>query len=677
MMQQMEDLFETQFESQIETYHTLAHEWLCSFRELAKKLRDITSSTEGDFLEVGSSLQNYYFKAEEISKKASSIAGLMSGGEIEHAIDGLGNILDELNHHMSHLQKKSSMYSSNMENLLELLHNAIKLIEQFRKIVNFLSMLGISTRIESSHLGKSDAGFKTLAVDIKKLAKLIDSKSSNIEEQSETMSGLIKQTKAKLLEMRNRQNQQAMIILSSARKSLEILNNLHENSSQVAKSISDQSENISRNIGEVVTSSQFHDITRQQIEHVSEALEELSDELNPHQGNHSNEDEQYWRELIGVTGNILDIQRSQLYHSDNEFSTAVNNIINNLQGISASVSNMSAETTRLSGATSEEGSSILRKIEEGVTSIISLLNENINTSQELSSAVSMVAGKVSELTGFVSDIDDISSEIELIALNARVKAAHTGSKGAALGVLAESLQKLSIEAHSRTLVVSSELSKIVDTSSSLNQDIIEELNNRDSGVKTMVDGLEGLLKSLRDVNSHIFQLLKEVDKSGKALSADIRKFTTKINVHNEVSSVINPVLKQLDNIISESREMVPAYEAKDFKRLKALSNRYTMDSERHIHKSVDVPYKVDKDYTKTNFNSKYSDNDNIDLFDTVTDDDNIELFDNSANDIQLWDDGVELFGGEEESSYKEEVDMQPNDNIELFDEDFGDNVDLF
>ncbi|HIJ94804.1 MAG TPA: hypothetical protein HPP94_03490 [Desulfuromonadales bacterium] len=71
-----------------------------------------------------------------------------------------------------------------------------------------------------------------------------------------------------------------------------------------------------------------------------------------------------------------------------------------------------------------------------------------------------VAQTICDIAIFVTDIETIGSEIDLIALNAQIMAAHTGSEGAALCVLAEAIKRLSDEAIHQTDSVASILKKI-------------------------------------------------------------------------------------------------------------------------------------------------------------------------------------------------------------------------
>src|SRR5208283_4753963 len=59
-----------------------ANGWPDALRALGRDLESLGKSTEGEFLAIGEKLQVFYQRAGEISKIASSVAGLMSGEEL-------------------------------------------------------------------------------------------------------------------------------------------------------------------------------------------------------------------------------------------------------------------------------------------------------------------------------------------------------------------------------------------------------------------------------------------------------------------------------------------------------------------------------------------------------------------------------------------------------------------
>lgn len=650
----------------ISSLEMTGYSWIKKMKEIGGELHEIATSSETEFLSIGERLQEFYVYADEISRKSSSAAGLMVGKDIEKSIDSFKTMLDQMTVHISQIEEESASCAKTLQYLERLLAGFDKILEGFRKIVNLLHMLGVSIRIESAHLTGNDAGFRNLAGDIKKLAKLIFSKADNIEQQSEFMFNLIARTNSNLEDMRTRQHSQMGAILRNARDGLESLTLLHSNSSAAAKTISAKSGKITENIGEVVMSMQFHDITRQQIEHVKESLDELSEKLLEATKTNSGYSFEEWEELISLIGNVCDLQVAQIKHSRKELNSAVNNITKNLSGIATNVSDMSKEITRTAGNTNEAGNSFLARINNEVSSIIQLLKSNAQANRELSATMISVAERVGNLSVFVNDIDEISSEIELIALNARIKAARPGIKGETLGVLAEALQKLSLEAHSRTITFSDSLTDLVKIARELSDNFNKKMVKRDTEIMKVLNNLESLLKILQQVNERIFSLLSVIDKTGQKLSGEVEECVSSITVHEEIEEILNKSIEDLDIIVQKSYSLVP--KAKTSKEvLKTLADRYTMGSEREVHKSMAAPsaMKKSEDYGDVDLFGD-DESDNIQLF---GDDDGIDLFGDDSG-VDLFDDG---------SSADDNVDVEIFDDLDTpeEDEDLGDNIELF
>ncbi len=643
------------------------YSWIKKLKEIGDELHEVATSSETEFLAIGEKLQEFYVYADEISRKSSSAAGLMVGKDIEKSIEGFKTMLDQMTVHISQIEEESATCAKTLQYLERLLAGFDKILEGFRKIVNFLHMLGVSIRIESAHLVGNDAGFRNLAGDIKKLAKLIFSKADNIEQQSEFMFNLIAGTNTNLEDMRTRQHSQMGAILKNARDGLESLTMLHSNSSAAAKKISSKSGKITDNIGEVVMSMQFHDITRQQIEHVKESLDELCEKLLEATKTHNSQSSEEWEYLISLVGNVCDLQVAQIKNSRQELNNAVKNITRNLSGIATNVSDMSKEITKTAGNTNESGNSFLARINNEVSSIIQLLKSNAQANRELSATMISVAERVGNLSVFVNDIDEISSEIELIALNARIKAARPGIKGETLGVLAEALQKLSLEAHSRTIIFSDSLTDLVKIAQELSDNFNKKMVKRDNEVMKVLNNLESLLKILQQVNERIFSLLSVIDNTGQKLSGEVEECVASITVHEMMEEVLNKSIEALEVVVQKSYSMVP--KAKTSKEvLKALADRYTMGSEREVHKSLATPGAM----------KAKDDLDDVELF---GDDggDTVELF-GDIDGIDLFgdDDGVELFGDEPDNS-GDDVGVEIFDDLDTpeEDEDLGDNIELF
>ncbi len=681
--------------------------WMELLEKYSSDIDSVNKSTENEFLSIGSKLMELSSMADKMSGECSSAVNLIAGQEMINSIEGLGNLSDSMERYLKDSDIDLQKSSKNLEHIKHMLDSICKPMEGFKKIVKVLKMMAISTRIESARLGRSDAGFNTLADDIKKLAARIATKSSDITEQSKVMSDIIGETMSGVVMLETEQHKQIINILNNVRTSLSSLQDMNINSSSAANNILLQSQNICTNIGEVVMSIQFHDITRQQIEHVVSALNDARKWIKEEIQNRGRSGE----EFTGRIRYICELQRAQLAYSLKEFVEAVNRIKENLQDIDKHITAMSEEIKSTVGDIDRTGSSFLGDIEKGLNSVISSLLKSEDTHRNVSNSMSSGAAKVKQMCSFAGDIEQTGKEIELIALNARIKATHIGESGAAMGAIAEAIQQLSLDSRSQTVSVLDFLNNISEASEHLSKNTFE-VNKEYNDIDNMVRELKALVNSLRKMNENIIVLMTHLNTSSKDLSFHIEKTVKEINVHSRVSSVINNILKELDGLVTQAKKLESPSTSgrKDF--LKDLEVRYTMDSERKIHLSKvshskpemskvsyknipsklsvksrplqkNTPVRTDRSLPDKKIELAHQ-ADNVELFGESDSSigDNVELFGESDSSIG---DNVELFG-ESDSSMGDNVelfgesDSSMGDNVELFgesDSSMGDNVELF
>lgn len=125
----------------------------------------------------------------------------------------------------------------------------------------------------------NEIGFNILSDNVKKCAKLIDTKSSDIMDHSKSLNILVQRAIPRIQELLNQQQNSVVNMLKDAHASLESLTSLNRKSSEISVRIATRSSGIYQNISDVVTSLQFHDITRQRIEHIGKTLACLQERL--------------------------------------------------------------------------------------------------------------------------------------------------------------------------------------------------------------------------------------------------------------------------------------------------------------------------------------------------------------------------------------------------------------
>jgi methyl-accepting chemotaxis protein len=328
---------------------------------------------------------------------------------------------------------------------------------------------------------------------------------------------------------------------------------------------------------------QAHDITRQQVEHIVEALERLNANISAIRDDA--QDLQEGRSLVVETGDVCELQSAQLRHASSEFHAATCSIVDNLRDVARKQAQMTDETRAVAGIGDTAGHSFIEGMSQGMSNVSTVLANCAQVNREMSDTMKSVASTIGEIAGFVTDIEDIGMEIDLIALNAQIKAAHTGREGAALGVLAEAIKRLSLDAVTQTEAVSQTLTRVNEVTEHLFNEAEEDNVQTGSRIKVMEAESREILDELGGMNADLFAMLSGLNDKVRDLADDIDQSTAGIDVHENTARMAKEVVAVLDRIVANARELEPA--STEFKEnLRHMEERYTMQSERNIHAAI-------------------------------------------------------------------------------------------
>jgi len=595
--------------------------WCAELLPSIDALKKLAGTTEDEFLRIGAQMQDFYQRSQEITTTANQLVDTVSGTQARMVIERLRQMMGDMEAYLSSIRSQSRENCDILERVLELLSRLSEPLEGFQKMYKVLRMLSTSTKIESSRLGELGLGFQTLAMDVEKLSHMVNEKSAGILGDRQMLFSMISENLHTVRNSEASQGAELSTTLAGASNTLEELISVNDRCTSFAALVSSISGEVSGNISEVVSSLQMHDMTRQQVEHIVEAMEGLASRLQD--SGATARDDGGRRKLIIETGDVCELQSAQLRHAASELCGAVRSIVENLRDVAGKQTRMTSETQNTAGITdSATGSSFVGTISNGMAAVTSVLARCALSDQEMSETLKRVADTMQEVTGFVTDIEDIGSEIDLIALNSQVKAAHTGREGAALGVLAEAIKRLSVDAVIQTAAVSEALLQINHLTGDLFGEATQKQEHLGAKITVMEEETEQILASLGAMNSELVSLLAGLNHRVKTLTEKIETATGNMDVHERVSSLTEEVMACLDRIVREARELEPA--STEFKdNLRHMEEHYTMQSERQIHEVIarkrGIPVTsaapdaiVAKDTAGGDGNSEFGDN--VDLF---------------------------------------------------------------
>lgn len=583
--------------------------WFDSINSVIDNLEAISGSTENDFLRIGKELNRYKGEIDTILAEALRISNIFTGDRIKESSEKMELYLTELTGYMNSSGKGQEENISVLNNVTSFLETADNELSGFKKIIKTLKMLSISTQIEAARMGSNDAGFNALADDVEKLSENINDKTSSIHNDTIQLKTFITSVIANNIQLGVRQSQQTKESTEQISEQLNFLNEKNRESAETALQISSNGEGIKKELNEIVRAIQFHDITHQQLEHVITSLNDLKEKSN-----YSFSDEEEVIKHAALLRDILKLESHQLNGSVEKFSEAVMTIKNELLSLLTNVGIISDETSKFLSSNSK-GENFLDNMSTSLEHTIEIINDNNKISEELLESMNSVSETVKKLSDYVKLIEEIGEEVELIALNASVKAAHTGNEGAALGVIADAIQKLSSDALEQTRIVANPLKEISVLAETLKLDTIKE---GESKIDFIATELSGLLKNIKHESETIIASINNIGSSFEKLHRDIELNINEFNIEKKVATVVNNVTRELLSISDAISNLIGRETYSDNEDiLEKLEKRYTMLSEREIHHSFKTGKTISKKNQAKQEVYSYSDEnlgDNVELF---------------------------------------------------------------
>jgi len=555
-------------------------EWINSMELMAQELTALNKSTEEDFLALGAQLNHLSGLARNVTATARDAVSLITDRQIVEATEALQRIFHVTGDYLSRTRQGLAGSYKNLSTILEDLTAIHEPLSRFKKTVKHLRIFGVSIKIESARIGENDNGFHNLASDVENLSSVIAEKTAQIMKEADPLYGAIDRALSRFLHEEAEEHDKATVILEQIRGNLSSLDNRQTLSSGTIRKIEDKSGEIGSDIGEIVTSLQFHDITRQQIDHVREGFEELKTRLR-----RAAVGEVEDASGLSIISSACMLHAKQLSGSHLQLLSAAERVIKKLREIEGKVYDISREIANLLKIADGSEDTFLSEVKEGVSSVMSSLKENARANGELKRGIGSVAQAVNAMTAFVEEIEDIGLEIELIALNASVRAAHTGSEGQSLGVLAEAIRNLSENTHANTTFVSDSLKKIGAMAKDLGAVTGESGDGRVPEVEKMAGDMRLLLDVFEGMNSRIIPLYTSLGAQAGTLGEGIGQTIGGITILERVDTMLRRVITALEAISSQAKEFFPASEGKEQEEyLREMEGLYTMEREREIQR---------------------------------------------------------------------------------------------
>ena len=572
--------------------------WQDYLQDATRILDELAANSEGEFIRLGEKLQDFYFRTRKLSDLSSQVAGCLAEDALKQHEEGLRTVFALVQ--KQHEQSGKGMFV--LSSLLKRFDSIGDQLGQFDPIVRNLNVLCNFIKIESARLGRQETGFTALGDEVRNLASNVSEKSNELKTYSGNLAASISYGLGQMTEFENKQRGFARLILDQAVQNLATMTQRHQSSSKALEDIAGRWKRIAQSIGEVVASMQFHDITRQRIEHVRDALLDVKGKTGtvirmP--------DEKisikHWRlfrshgkdlpvDLSGMSAAIVpcEVQMVQLKDAESDLNSAVGRIILNLRRIATEVTVMTEDLQALTQSGNRKEESFLSDLEKKLSALAEAMDTYGKINRNWRASVEQVTGSLQDMTLFIREIEKIEIHMRMIALNACIHAAHLGQEGAALGTLAESIGRLSDDTSQKVNGISGNLKSIMEEAGSIDMRSANQALGMESDLQESGSGQIGrMIAPLQRMDQEVSELLAGIDREGKTLTHDIDVTLQGITIHEQMAGEIEKVIHDLETVVGNMRLACPSLPVNHgHEGQPGMTGRYTMEREREIHQAV-------------------------------------------------------------------------------------------
>lgn len=551
---------------------------LATLERVIQDLEALNRSTERDFLAVGEKLGDFRSTANQISSDMAAITELISG---EHG----RNAAQALNRTLEHVERTGGCIEQSCEALTSVREFSAQIRRGFSGLPNMVSIfrtLCTLTRVETARLGGEGADLGHLTAEVRPLSESIQSSGERVLEASRCLDQEVHSAIRAGDELRTLKAKEMPALIASVLASVQSLDQRRQFALQSSRRQTAQYVAICEALDSLVGSIQFHDITRQQVEHVALALRQL-------------------RSACGESGKfgegpahrtaVVTLQSSQLAEAARVFASSIDHMQRELETIGQRVENASQSVRELMGISGDDHNSFFVNMENQFSAIVKMLGTCQTAQAEMHGTAAALKQNIGGMRDSVAEIRGTEIQIQRISTNATIRAIHLGGAGVALNKIAEVMQRLALESNGRTEEVAAMLdgmneaaARVAPAETPCAQPVETTATSSTNGV---VEEMQKALGELHSSSESSFRRVEDIATLGSRLAQEIGAIRAGFSAGRLFAEAADRVHRELHALGAQDRAAsLDDLGADASEHLDALAKTYTMQRQRDVHEAI-------------------------------------------------------------------------------------------
>jgi methyl-accepting chemotaxis protein len=562
-----------------------ARGWESTVRRAIRELENLNRSTERDFLAVGEKLMEFRSAARQISSDMLTVTELISGQQGRNASHALTQMLD----HSREIDARIQHSGQALEDVRELSRRIRHALSGLPHTVSVFRTLCTLTRIETARLGGTGADLGHLTSEVGPLSESIQTSGEGILEAARGLDRDVQSAIRSGTDLQATQLRELPALIAGVMDGLKLFEERQKCAMESSDRQAAQYAAVREAVDDLVGSIQFHDITRQQIEHVIEALQRLCSEGESRGGSLDSP--------AGDAGMVLTLQSRHLSEAAAIFAASIERMERDLAGIAARIESTPEASRALLGISGGDISgdeqhqdSFFEKMEGQFSALLSMLGTCAGAQTQMESTASRLEETIRNMRDSIGEIRGIEIRIQRISTNASVWATHLGAGGIALNVIAEVMQRLALDSNTKT----EEVAGTLDTMSEAAGRVSGRAGNAAPGAQSItsqvVEEMRRTIGELHSSSESSFSRVNDIVALGARLAGDIGAVRDGFSAGKIFAEAVHRVRGELEEIGARHWQAAQvSTEGDPAARAQALENyagNYTMQRERDVHYAV-------------------------------------------------------------------------------------------
>ena len=524
---------------------------------------------ESTFVTVGARLSEGAAMLNRITRVFEALPAQLQSPDLSEASTRLADVGRQA-------QTISALFATeqaDLTRLVEVVHAAEHPIGELRRTVKMMGIVAINARVVAAGVVGDSDDFDVFTTDI---AKLSESASSTIQQFTAAYRQLTDEVGQAARQRGQFENAHADTLSELAAGMETALGELARQRATSADSTAETgrvSRQIVGRIASAVMALQVGDATRQRIEHVETGIAALADMLD---GGILQEND---RQAAGM--HVGNLQVAQLSAATDAFEGDVAEAGDALRDLAADARAIMDQSRAIYGQGDEAGASSLAALSKAVRHAAIVLRDCEAERSKLESVATAVLSTVRVLLSHVEAVQEIEANMRLVSLNAAVKCAQLGPRGAALNVIARQLRELTGETVSAAEASMAGLHEAAGLAQSFGAAANGDAAGR---VGQLEQEATAALVLLQGVDAALAEALATLNRDGPSVIGLLGMAAETFVSQAAISETMRDLEMQL------SEQCPPGISAKPSPAvaqiLAAHRARYTMDAERRIQEKM-------------------------------------------------------------------------------------------